>query len=54
MLILKRIENSDGKQKFDVEIQKSLCVGRKIENLIASTSFYLKIIEVLVFYSSFS
>ena len=37
-----------------VEIQKSLCGGRKIENLIESTCFHLKICQVHVFCSNFS
>ena len=37
-----------------VEIQKSLCGGRKTENLIKSTCFYLKISRVHVFFSKFS
>ena len=37
-----------------VEIQKTLCGGRKTENLIESTCFYLKISRVHVFCSNFS
>ena len=40
--ISKRIQIWDGRQKLAVEIQKSLCGGRKTENLIESTCFYLK------------
>ena len=36
-----------------VETQKTLCGGRKTENLIESTCFYLKIIRVHVFLSKF-
>ena len=32
-----------GRKKVVVEIQKSFCGGRKIENLIKSTCFYLKV-----------
>ena len=36
-----------------VEIQKSLCGGRKTENLIESASFHLKISQFHVFCSDF-
>ena len=36
-----------------LEIQKILCGGRNIENLIESTCFYLKVIRVHVFCSNF-
>ena len=50
----KRIQIWDGRQKVAVEIQKSLCGGRKIENLIESTCFNLKVSRVHMFYSIFS
>ena len=37
-----------------VEKQKTLCGGRKTDNLIEHTCFYLKISQVHVFYSNFS
>ena len=45
----RRIQIWDGKQKVAVEIQKSLCEGRKTENLIESTCFNLKNSRVHVF-----
>ena len=44
----------DVRQKAVVEIQKSLCGGRKTENLIESTCFDLKISRVHVLCSNFS
>ena len=39
----------DGRQKLAVEIQNFLCEGRKTDNLIDSTCFYLKFIESACF-----
>ena len=50
----KENSNLDGRQKVAVKIQKSLCGGRKTENLIESTCFYLKISRFHVFCSIFS
>ena len=40
--------------KVAVEIQNSLCGGRKTENLIESVCFYLKVSRVHVFLSNFN
>ena len=44
--IPRRIQIWDGRLRVAVEIRKSLCGGRKIENLIESACFQLKISRV--------
>ena len=54
MIISKIIQVIYGRQKGAVETQKMICGGRKIENLIESTCFYLEYSQVHMFCSSFS
>ena len=50
MLISKIIQKWYEGQIGTAEIQNTLCGGRNTENLIGSTSFYLKISRVNVFF----
>ena len=49
VLISKMIQIWDGRKKVAVEIQKTLCEGRNIENLIKSTCFISKLVKSTCF-----